>query len=231
MEANRAARRGVTPLSQSPAPRAVVLVFARWWADGPVKTRLAAEIGAEAARAIYRRLAEACWSGLEHPALAREAWITPATRRAECAAWLGGARAVQAQPEGDLGARLAAAFDAAFAGGAPWAAAVGTDAPDVDAARVLRAGASLRSADVVLVPAEDGGYALIALRAPQPRLFEAMPWSTPQLLAATRARCGELGLRLAELEPVADVDDLAGFRRIEARLPPASPSTPPTRPT
>lgn len=192
-----------------PASAPAVLVFARDPDAAPVKTRLAAAIGAEAAREAYRRMAEAVWRGLEDPRLRRRLWIAPAASAAHAAAWLGGADAVSGQPEGDLGARLAAAFAEAFAAGAPWAAAVGTDAPEVDAAAVLRAGAALRGADVAIVPALDGGYALIALAAPQPELFRAMPWSTDRLVEATLARAAGLGLRVARLPAVRDVDDAA----------------------
>jgi len=217
----------VTTLSLRPPPRAAVLVLARWWADGPVKTRLAVEIGENAARAAYRALAEQVWLGLAHPGLERHLWITPPQRLPDSRNWLHGAERVEAQPEGKLGDRLAAAFAAAFAGGAPWAAAVGTDAPDVDAARVLRAGAALQDADVALVPALDGGYALIALARARPRLFDGIPWSTPEVLRATRARAAELGLRVALLEPVADVDNFDDLKQAAARFPSVWPSTPP----
>ena len=59
-------------------------------------------------------------------------------------------------------------------------------------------------ADVVLGPAEDGGYYLIALRAGAvaPRLFAGIAWSTDQVLPATLDRCAELGLAV-ELLPAA----------------------------
>jgi rSAM/selenodomain-associated transferase 1 len=223
----RAVGTGVTSLSPRPQPRAAVLVLARWWASGPVKTRLAAEIGEAAARAAYRALAEQVWRGLAHPVLARHLWTTPPERRVDAGKWLHGAERLETQAEGDLGARLVAAFDAALTGGAPWAAAVGTDAPEVDAAMVLQAGAALAAADVAVVPALDGGYALIALRAPEPRLFDGIPWSTPEVLSATRARAAQLRLRVALLEPVADVDNFDDLKRAAARFPSIWPATPP----
>ncbi len=201
------------------SPRPALLALARWWAEGPVKTRLAADIGADAARHAYRQLAETVWAGLSDPSLERHLWIEPAART-ECAArWLRGADRVSPQPEGGLGDRLATAFEAAFIGGAPWAAAVGMDAPDVDAARVHRAGSALSSVEVVLVPALDGGYALVALRCPAPRLFVDIPWGTSEVLAVTCARAKQLGLRVAMLEPVRDVDTLDDLTRVVARFP------------
>lgn len=220
--------RGVTSLSEPLSPRPVVLVFARALDGGPVKTRLAAAIGDEDARAVYRALAEGVWAGLRHAALARHLWIAPAAATAQAAAWLRGAEEAHGQPEGGLGARLTTAFDAAFAGGAPWATAVGTDAPDVDAAMVLRAGALLETHEVTIVPALDGGYALIALRRPTPELFTEMPWSRPQLLAATLERAASLGLRVAQLPAVRDVDEVEDLASFPALRPRSGPSA--TRP-
>jgi rSAM/selenodomain-associated transferase 1 len=205
-------------LSQ-PQPLPAALVLARWWSDGPVKTRLAAEIGASAAREAYRQLAESVWNALADARLERHLWATPPERLAATAAWLPGASRVTAQPEVDLGMRLRLAFASAIAGGAPWAAAVGTDAPDLDASMVLRAGAELARADVVLVPALDGGYALIALTRPQPELFSDIPWSTPQVLVHTLKRAADLGLRVTLLPPVRDVDTLDDLRCFADRFP------------
>lgn len=202
----------------------MVLVFARWWADGPVKTRLAATLGAEPARRVYRALAEQVWRGLEADGLDRMLCVAPATAVEPTAAWLGGSTRVVAQTDGDLGARMSAAFDAAFktafAAGPPWAAVVGTDAPAIDARRVLEAGDALAHADVAIVPSLDGGYALLALRRPAAGLFTDVPWSTDRVLAVTLDRCAALGLRASVGEPVRDLDDEADLDALRDRLVP-----------
>lgn len=209
----------LTSFSPRPTDPAAVLVFVRWWAEGPVKTRLAAEIGEAPAREVYRQLAESAWAGLEHPQLTRHLWVTPAARIEEVRAWLVGAGRVAVQPEADLGQRMGQAFDTALTGGAPWAAAVGTDVPELDAAMVLRAGAELQHADLALVPACDGGYALIALNKARPELFSDIPWSTPQVLELTLARAADLGLTAALLPPARDVDTLEDLRFFADRFP------------
>jgi uncharacterized protein len=187
----------------------VVAVFARWWASGPVKTRLAATLGAEAARSIYRDVAARVWRGLEAPGLRRHLWVTPGDAVPDAAVWLPRAERVMAQPGGDLGARITRALADALATGAPWAAVVGTDAPAVDAARVLRAGSMLGAHDLAIVPSLDGGYALLALRVPRPELFVDVPWSSPLLLGATLERCAARSLRCWIDAPVRDLDDAA----------------------
>lgn len=209
----------VTALSPRSTARAAVLVFARWWADGPVKTRLAAEIGDADAREIYRQLAESAWAALEHPDLARHLWASPESRLREVRGWLPGADRSAAQPEADLGQRMSQAFEMALDGSAPWAAAVGTDVPDLDAAMVLRAGTELQRADLALVPAFDGGYSLLALRRPQPALFSDIPWSSARVLERTLARAADLGLAAALLPPARDVDTLEDLRYFADRFP------------
>ncbi len=192
----------------------VLHVFARWWAEGPVKTRLAADLGQERAREIYRQLAERCWAGYEDPEWQRWLWVEPADRVEDCRAWLAGADRVLGQAGADLGARMLAAFEASEAAGAPWAAVAGTDAPELDAARIRGAAADLASpaggatagTDLALVPAHDGGYALLAARGAHPALFRSMPWSTDQVARLTLAAAAAADLRTTLLPPIADVD-------------------------
>jgi uncharacterized protein len=73
---------------------------------------------------------------------------------------------------------------------------------------------------VVLGPAEDGGYYLIALRsgAVSPRLFADVAWSTEQVLVTTLERCRELGLRVELLPAASDVDTPDDLRRLAERM-------------
>ena len=80
------------------------------------------------------------------------------------------------------------------------------------AADVLRGGA-----DAVVIPTEDGGYALIGMRAPAPALFSDMHWSSPDVMDETRRRLRELGLTWQEPATLWDVDrpeDLERLREI-----------------
>lgn len=88
-------------------------------------------------------------------------------------------------------------------------AVVSSDIPGLPAGALGEAFASLEGgADVVLGPALDGGYWLIAMREAHPEPFRDIPWSTPAVAAVTRGRCAEAGLRLVELETWPDVDTL-----------------------
>jgi rSAM/selenodomain-associated transferase 1 len=122
------------------------------------------------------------------------------------------------QVEGDLGARLAAAFEAAFELGATRAVALGSDTPHVGAGRIARALAVLEASDCVLGPAVDGGYYLIGLRRNEPRVFRGIEWSSPRVLAQTRERAGESGLGVELLDELYDVDDPADLDRLARGL-------------
>jgi hypothetical protein len=97
--------------------------------------------------------------------------------------------------------------------------AIGVDAPHLPAAFLAEAVAALAAdAEVVLGPADDGGYYLIGLAAPVPELFQAIPWGTPGVLAATLAAVRRRGLHLRLLPPCFDVDAPADLERLRAVL-------------
>ncbi len=130
------------------------------------------------------------------------------------------------QAEGDLGERLAAAFEREFSRGAPFAVAVGSDHPALEKRRLEETFARLAQGnEAAVIPAEDGGYCAIGLAAGVPvrEVFPGIPWSTPLVLSATRKRFAAVGIEAAVLEPAYDVDrpeDLDRLRRDLARRDP-----------
>jgi len=199
-----------------------LVVFLRAPRAGAVKTRLAAALGEAAALAAYRTLAEATLRALAGVP-GGELRFTPDDAAAEVAPWRPAGWALAPQGGGDLGARMARAVEAHRADGAGRVVMLGTDCPDVTPADVAAAWAALTACDVVLGPALDGGYWLIGLRAaararPGWRtLFDAMPWGTPAVAEETRHRAAAAGLTLAELRPLADVDEPADWAAWRAR--------------
>jgi rSAM/selenodomain-associated transferase 1 len=109
------------------------------------------------------------------------------------------------QASGDLGERMHTAFRVHCAAGP--LLLIGTDCPPLTARHLRQAAlALLDGGDAVFCPAEDGGYALAGLREPQPALFSDMRWSTASVMADTRARARQAGLRVRELETLWDLD-------------------------
>jgi rSAM/selenodomain-associated transferase 1 len=185
---------------------ATLLVLLKHPRAGRVKTRLAADIGIEPAANLYR-----AWIGIvfeQLQPLRGEIRIVayfdgaPAT---EFAAWKELADVWWPQPSGDLGRRLAAGFETAHRDRGP-VAAIGTDCLEIDASLIVDAFSRLCDHDVVFGPANDGGYYLIGTAKHLPGFFDALPWSTPQILSAHRSVCQRAGWTVSLLPPRRDID-------------------------
>ena len=182
------------------AERAVA-VFAKAPLAGTVKTRLIARLGEAGAAKLHEQLVE------------RALATTRAVENATVTLWIAGdwpaadALGVSHRPQSgaDLGARMLDAITQTLTK-AEAIVVVGADCPAMTPAHIEQAFTELLSHEVVVVPATDGGYVLIGMRAPHRRLFEDVSWGTPPVMSATRARCAQLGLRLAELPPLDDLD-------------------------
>lgn len=119
----------------------------------------------------------------------------------------------------DIGAAMAEAMTCAFAGGASQVALIGSDLPSLPPAHIEAAFAALdMGAAVVLGPAEDGGYYLIATRQPRPELFTGIAWSTPAVFAQTVARADAMGLTLVAIPSWYDVDGAPDLLRCACDL-------------
>jgi uncharacterized protein len=187
---------------------ALVLVFVRGPERGRVKTRLAADIGDDAALAVYQRLGRHTVDAARALGSAVRVRVchTPDGAGDAVAAWLGDGVEYCGQGEGDLGGRMARAFADAFAGGAERVLIVGSDLPDLTPGLLRDAIAKLDAHPAVLGPARDGGYYLLGLRQPMPSIFRNVPWSTDRVLEVTLERFAAAGIEPAMLPELADVD-------------------------
>lgn len=195
-----------------------VIVFARAPIPGTVKTRLIPLLGADEAAALHARLVARTVETARAALFSRiELHGTPGiddTFFRSCAENF--AVALRAQAGGDLGARMFAAFESALAAHSR-VLLVGSDCPALTAEHLRKADRSLRDgADAVLVPCEDGGYALIGLTRVDARLLDGVPWGSETVMAETRARLRMLGWRWRELETLWDVDRPEDYARLIA---------------
>ncbi|HET7462289.1 MAG TPA: TIGR04282 family arsenosugar biosynthesis glycosyltransferase [Longimicrobium sp.] len=185
---------------------------------GRVKTRLAAEIGDQAALRVYRRLAEHAVQEARAVGgdVALRIHFTPVDAGEAVGAWLGGGAEYLPQADADLGGRMEAAFRAAFAAGHRRVVIIGSDLPGLSADVLRDAFRRLDSHPAVLGPARDGGYYLLGLRGMVPEIFRDIPWSTGAVFERTVQRLAARGITPARLPVLGDVDvaaDLpAGWR-------------------
>jgi rSAM/selenodomain-associated transferase 1 len=195
-----------------------LLVFAREPVLGKVKTRLAAGIGAEPALAVYRELLALTAAAVAAAQVPATVWLAEAPAGADPRQprpeWPGLPWCVQPATEA-LGARMAHAFAKALGTGAGRVVIIGTDCPGLSAELLHQAFEQLLSHDIVVGPADDGGYYLLGMKQLHPELFDNKAWSTATVLPDTLADATRLGLRVARLPTLHDVDsarDLATWR-------------------
>jgi rSAM/selenodomain-associated transferase 1 len=131
--------------------------------------------------------------------------------------WLPPGFELTGQRGGGLADRLAGAF--AYVGGP--ALLVGMDTPQLTRAQLTRAIGRLAApgVDAVLGRADDGGYWTIGLEAPDERVFDGVPMSSPRTCEAQRVRLASLGMRVTELEALRDVDTIEDARAVAAEAP------------
>ncbi|MGI4762286.1 MAG: TIGR04282 family arsenosugar biosynthesis glycosyltransferase [Janthinobacterium lividum] len=195
-----------------------LLIFAREPVLGRVKTRLAAGIGAAAALEVYRELLTLTAAAVAAAQVPATVWLAEAPAGADPhqprPEWPGLPWRVQ-PAAGSLGARMAQAFANAFGAGAGRVVVIGTDCPGLRAELLRQAFDQLLHHDLVVGPADDGGYYLLGLSQLHPELFDNKDWSTATVLPDTLADAARLNLRVAQLPTLHDVDsaqDLATWR-------------------
>jgi rSAM/selenodomain-associated transferase 1 len=208
---------------------AELAVFVRPPTVGKAKTRLASLLGDRGAAELYGAFVEdvlglctrvraaghvdvAIWSaGTPDQAVARWAEQHGAT--------------LHTQPRGDLGVKLGAAFEEALPR-YERVVVIGSDIPTLPLSLVIAAFDSLERAQLVLGPANDGGYyAIGGSHGIQPS-FESVRWSSVHALGDTLA--ANASLTVAMIPPWYDVDDPDDLSILRAHLsadPAAAPAT------
>lgn len=199
----RAIRTAITRPKSSPSRSdgVALWIFAKAPVAGAVKTRLARDIGVAAATMWYRRtLARTI-------ATAKRSGVFVKIAAAPCASSFRQCSPLHVplddQPKGDLGRRMAAVAKRSRGG----CVIVGSDVPDLSPAILRRARQCVARLDLVIGPAQDGGYYLIGLKTPAHafRLFEHVRWSSPHALADTIANA-PAHWRISLLPTLRDVD-------------------------
>lgn len=192
-----------------------VIVFVKYPEPGKVKTRLAKFIGFERAAELYREFAAMTFRICEQLAnAARFAFFTPPEKRTElCELFPGQWYWLEQHASPDLGVRLHHAISRVLALGYDRVLTIGTDSPTLPLAYLEEAAAKLREHDLVLGPAEDGGYYLIGVKVAPMALFEGVAWSTEEVFAQTLKRAEALQLSVHLLPQWYDIDDAATLEK------------------
>ena len=200
-----------------------VIQFAKWPEYGNVKTRLAKVVGVDEALKAHLVLTEHVLARLLASGSQLELWWDrprPSVLPDEARGLL---RKIQIsgvqqgyQSGGDLGARMHQALEAGLRRDA-CVVIVGSDCPAVDGDYLEQARVALETRDVVLGPADDGGYVLIGARCTVPAMLAGVAWGTDQALVQTCEQLQRVGLSWTCLPPSWDVDEVEDWHRFQAR--------------
>ena len=191
--------------------------FARFPRRGQVKTRLARRVGEASAYEVHTELVAQTAATLVRSGVAPpELWLDQLGRHALIERILHSGMAGPNRQEGaDLGARMLSALQSGLER-AESVVLVGSDCPGLSAAYLEEAFQHLETHDLVLGPAEDGGYVLIGARKLAPEVFQRVPWGEGTVLAATERNAQAVDLRVARLAPRYDVDEWEDLQRWRA---------------
>jgi len=198
---------------------AALAVLARAPVPGAVKTRLVGRhVSAVGAAAVHEAFTLDVLDRHGAEWAARTLWVAVSSLDAPEAEAVvrtarGGGWDVVLQPDGDLGARIAAAVDGGLVHSAV-AVVIGTDSPNLPDGHFAAAVDALRTHDVALSPADDGGFTLIAARAPCPWLSQVEGWGTEHALQRVEVVAARHGVSTVRVAPWYDVDNVADLARL-----------------
>jgi len=182
----------------------LLLLFVRNPELGKIKTRLAAAVGPEKALEIYLHLLQHTRHVTQQLPVNKQVYY--ADRIEQNDLWPDAQYQKRVQPEGNLGQKMEAAFAAAFAEGYTSVVIIGSDCLKLTTELVQHAFDKLQTHDVVVGPAEDGGYYLLGMKKLYPEFFRNKHWSTADVFPDTLQDILHLHLTYALLPRLSDVD-------------------------
>ncbi len=192
-----------------------LIIFGRYPVPGRTKTRLIPALGPVGAADLQRKLTERTLKKIRAFASRRSVELEFCFEGgSECKLrkWLGPVALFSRQSPGNLGTRIHSAFLRAFADGCRNVTLIGTDIPGLEPGHLEQAFDSLIKHDLVLGPTNDGGYWLIGLNRPAD-LFHGIDWGTGTVFDQTAALAKGHGLKIHQLETIADIDTIEDLKQ------------------
>lgn len=191
-------------MNKKPPQSNALIIFQKNLILGSVKTRLAKSVGESEALEIYKKLVELTHKSTEGLEAQIFLFFSDFVSQAELKEnWIG-----MIQSKGDLGEKMSNAFEKVFENGFEKVLIIGTDCPHISLELLNLAFENLSNSDIVLGPAEDGGYYLLGMKKLHSNLFQNMVWSTPSVLQETIERADSENLKVSLLPKLADVDTI-----------------------
>lgn len=198
--------------------KSAIIIFQKNAELGKVKTRLAKDLGDHKALEIYKRLCdfthEVCRKVEVDKFLYYSSYIPQEKPSFDCYHF-------QVQRGISLGDRMSNAFSDVFSVGYQEVLIIGTDCAEISPDAIEDAFDQLGKKEVVIGPAEDGGYYLLGMKSYFPQVFKDVNWSTAEVLVQTRANLKSADISYAELAIKSDIDTLEDWERLKSILSPS----------
>lgn len=199
-----------------PDSNQALIIFIKNPEPGKVKTRLAASVGDAKALEIYLKLLDHTRSVAQRIDANRLLFYSSYVDMQD--AWPDADFEKFVQASGDLGARMTAAFEQAFAERQQKVVIIGSDCRELTAEIVDQAFAELDRHEFVVGPALDGGYYLLGMRAFHPEVFQDVTWSSEDTLDQTLKKMIRPGQSVFMLPELSDVDYLEDWERVLKKM-------------
>jgi rSAM/selenodomain-associated transferase 1 len=196
--------------------KTALIVFQKNEILGKVKTRLASTLGHEEALKIYQILIAHTHQVIQSIVADRYIFFSeyvPETYEIQDSSFY-----FQVQNGKDLGDRMKNAFEFLFCIGYERVLIIGTDCATLEPIHIKTAIQKLDLVDVVIGPAEDGGYYLLGMKNLVSSLFEDMKWSTEDVLKETINRLTQEGLSYDRIETLSDVDREEDWDKVKMKF-------------
>lgn len=186
--------------------KTLLMVFIKNPVAGRVKTRLAASIGDANALQIYKTLLDYTRRVARDVNSDRQVWYSSKIDRRD--EWSENEFEKKLQSKGDLGERMADAFQQGFSDGYEKVVIIGSDCAELTAAHIEEAFMALDNNEAVIGPSEDGGYYLLGLSGYIEEIFRNVEWSTASVFNATTRILSQQATPYQVLERLNDIDTI-----------------------
>ena len=200
-----------------------LLIFVKNLVSGKVKTRLAVTIGNDGAMLVYKQLIQHTVSITQDLPFEKIVYYSDTIENQDL--WNNQIYQKQVQSGNDLGQRMQQAFAFAFRKGNQKLVIIGTDCLEINSTHIINSFHWLKTHDVVIGPARDGGYYLLAMKQMHVQLFENIQWSTEHVLKQTLTVCRALNLTVHLLPELSDIDSEEDLKKTKVPYQPQVPES------
>jgi len=199
---------------QNVASKNLLLIFTRNPELGKCKTRLAAKVGDETALDIYKFLLNHTANLTQDVDAAKQVWYSEEIWKEDI--WDTTYFDKRLQQGDDLGIRMANAFQEGFASNFERIIVIGSDMYDLSKGDIDKAFETLKTKDLVIGPAEDGGYYLLGMNSFKSEVFQNKTWGTETVLQDTLNDLTNESIQLLEarndIDLYEDIKDIKVFQ-------------------